>query len=221
MSFPLQVGSVLVPDPPALAALVRRDASPGGGTVVPGLRPAQWVMELVTSGALERRLAIGLAAALIQHPEPVTVCEGARLSANLGEGVLGAVVLRALAGHDMALLLQTDPQFPDSSVEDTLLGAATRICQLSDPQVRRPLLERLRNAGLPALEIPVLCAHGDLEDLAFWLPAVLAEGVSEREMWLVADRIRRDPEAAPVIAEVLREWPHLAAQITAMVARPS
>jgi hypothetical protein len=175
MSFPLQVGSLVIPDPPALAALVRRDASTGGGTVVPGMRPAQWVMELVSRGTLERRLAIGLAAALIQHPEPVTVCEGARLSANLGEGVLGAVVLRALAGHDMALLLQTDPQFPDSSVEDTLLMAATHICPLSDPQIRRPLLERLRNAGLPALEIPVLCGHGDAEDLAFWLPAVLAE----------------------------------------------
>jgi hypothetical protein len=189
--------------------------------VVPGLRPAQWVMELVNSGVLERRLAIGLAAALIQHPEPVTVCEGARLSANLGEGVLGAVVLRALAGHDMALLLQTDPQFPDSSVEDTLLMAATRICQLSDPQVRRPLLERLRHAGLPALEIPVLCDHGDPEDLAFWLPAVLAEGISEREMWLVADRIRRDAHAGSVVWDVLREWPDLAEQIRAMVARPS
>lgn len=212
---------MLVPDPPALAALVRKDAAGQGGTVVPGKRPAEWLMDLVSEGALDRRLAVGLAAALLQHPEVVTLCEGARLSIRLQEAVLGNVLLRALAAHDMGLLLQSDPHTPESSVEDTLLAAAAATADLADPAVRRPLLERLRHAGLPGLELPILCSHGDEEDLAFWLPAVLAEGLGEAEERLLAARVARNDPGAAAILHVLRDWPDLARRVREAAARPT
>lgn len=221
MSFPLHVGTLVLHDPPALAALVRRDSGRQSGTVVPGKRPAEWLMDLVGSGALERRLAIGLAAALLQHPESATICEGARLSASLREPVLGGVLVRALDGHDMGLLLQSDPKDPESSVEDTLLAAALATCNLDDPLVRKPLLERLRHAGLPDLEIPALCAHGDPEDLELWLPAALSEGISEVSERAIADRLRRADAGAEVLARSLDDWPALREAIRARAALPT
>src|SRR5262245_9127286 len=108
MAFPLVVGGHAVPDAPALAALVRR----------------------VRDGALEPALAVGLAAVLIEHPAPETVCEGARLAAALGDPQLGPLVLLALEGHDLALLLSPDPAIPGASVEDGLLAAACRLVDL-------------------------------------------------------------------------------------------
>src|SRR5687768_2866825 len=86
--FPLPVGDRTVAAPPALATLVRDDCGAESGTVVPGARPNLWIPGLVAEGRLERRLAIGLAAALLQNPEPGTICEGARLAVRLGERVL-------------------------------------------------------------------------------------------------------------------------------------
>lgn len=203
MPFPIRVGDRELPDPPSLAALVRADAGPASGTVVPGQRPNAWIVGLVDAGALERRLAIGLAAALLQHPEAATVCEGARLAERLGERLLGGVIVRALAAHDTALLLQVDPGGAGESVEDTLLRVAPRLADLSDPAVRRPLLERLRHAGLPAIEVPLLCEHGDAEDLRTWLPAVLAEGVGVAELDALGRRLLRDDDGAAVIRELL------------------
>ncbi|MEQ1502538.1 MAG: hypothetical protein ABMB14_09920, partial [Myxococcota bacterium] len=119
MSFPLTVGPHRLADPPALAALVRADAGPVSGAVVAGQRPAEWVCGLVRDGLLDHRLAVGLAAGLIHHPEADTVCEGARLAVALADPVLGGVVSRALDAHDLGLLLAADPAAPDRSVRAT------------------------------------------------------------------------------------------------------
>ncbi len=199
MSFPLEIGDHVVADPAALAALVRDDSGPQSGGVVPGKRPAGWVLDLVEAGRLERRLAIGLAAALIQHPDPITACEGARLARALGEVALGTLLVRALRAHDTALLLRVDPAGAGASVEDTLLRAAVETADLGDATLRKELLERLRHAGLPELEIPTLLEHGDAEDLRTWLPAVLAEGLDDEDEPLLRARLERGDEGAEVI----------------------
>lgn len=205
MPFPLKVGDHDVPDPPSLAALVRRDAGPVSGGVVPGKRPNEWILGLVAEGALEQRLAVGLAAALIQHPAAETVCEGARLAAALGDRVLGAVLLRALDAHDTALLLGADPADPAASVEDALLAAAVALCDLADAGVRGPLLERLRHAGLPQLEVPLLAAFGTAEELRVWLPAVLVEAIGDEGRRALAERAARGDEGAEVVRALLAD----------------
>jgi hypothetical protein len=213
MPFPLKVGDHDVPDPPALAALVRRDAGPVSGGVIAGKRPHQWLAELVATGALEHRLAVGLAAALLQHPVAETVCEGARLAVGLADRVLGTVLLRALEAHDTALLLRADPADPASSVEDVLLGAAAGLCDVSDEAVRGPLLERLRHAGLPRLEVPILAAWGTVHELRTWLPAVLAEGVTDAGVASLAERVARGDEGAEAVREILADHPDIASRV--------
>ncbi|MEQ1565649.1 MAG: hypothetical protein ABMA64_08430 [Myxococcota bacterium] len=203
MSFPLTVGDRVVADPPALAALVRSDCGAASGTVVPGARPAAWVMALVREGRFERRLAIGLAAALIQNPEASTIGEGARLTAALADRVLGPLVVRGLDGHDTALLLEADPGGHGRSVEDSLLAAATAVCDLTDAAVRGPLLERLRNAGLRDLEIPTLLRHGDLDELRRWLPAVLTEAVGDENLVWITAALSEPGERADIVRAAL------------------
>jgi hypothetical protein len=182
--------------------LVREDSGAVAGTVVPGKRPSEWIPMLVAEGRLEKRLAIGLAAALVQNPEPATICEGARLAARLGERVLGGVLVRALTSHDTALLMQVDPAGSGESVEDTLLLHAPALADLDDPDVRRTLLERLRNAGLPSVELRILCEHGDAEDLRTWLPAVLMEDLGEEERDALERRIARGDDGAATIRDL-------------------
>ena len=202
MAFPLNVGDRTVADPPALATLVRDDCGAVSGTVVAGSRPNQWIPGLVAEGRLERRLAVGLAAALMQNPEPGTVCEGARLAVRLGERVLGGVLIRALTSHDTALLMQVDPGGHGESVEDTLLLLAPTLADLDDAAIRGALLERLRNAGLPALELRILCDHGDAEELRIWLPAVLVEELGDDEVAALRRRLDRGDPGATVVGEL-------------------
>ncbi|MCA9488831.1 MAG: hypothetical protein KC621_02890 [Myxococcales bacterium] len=199
MPFPLIVGDRSFEDPAALAAFVREES------LAPTLpdRPCDWVPELVRQGVLEERLATALSAAFLQHEEAATICEGARLAVRLRDPVLGPILMRALLEHDTAVLLQPDPAEADRSVEDTLLHAAPRVVDLADPDLRRPLLEALRNAGLPEEEVPVLARHGDAVDLRQWLPAVLAEGLSEEHRALLEERARGEDESAAVIAFLL------------------
>ncbi|MEZ4238459.1 MAG: hypothetical protein R3F59_20365 [Myxococcota bacterium] len=221
MSFPLTVGGREIPDPPSLATLVRMDAGAASGQVVPGKRPAEWVADLVADGALEQRLAVGLAAALIQHPAAETVCEGARLAVALGEPVLGRVILRALDAHDTGLLLGTDPADPAASVEDVLLRGGVALAELSDDAVRGALLERLRHAGLPGLEVAVLARWSTPEELRQWLPAVLAEALTEAGVAALADRLAVGDEGAEVVEHALADAPDAAARIRARGTSPT
>jgi len=167
---------------------------------VPAQRPWQWVMGLVEADRLERRLAIGLGAALLQHADPVTVAEGARLATALHPSPLDALVVHAVGAHDALLLLQVDPAEPDRSVEDTLLRAAVAVGDLADAEVRRGLLSRLRNAGLPELEAEVLLLHGDLGELRRWVPALQSEGLSEASVARVRRRLTVGDEGARWLA---------------------
>jgi len=196
MPFPLSIGAHTVAGPPELAALAQGDADGPGGTVVEGQRPAQWVMGLVASGDLERRLAIGLGAALLQHARPATVAEGARLAEALHPSPLSPLVVHALSAHDTLLLLQVDPARPDRSVEDTLLRSAVAVADLRDQGVRGQVLERLRHAGLPELEAEVLLEHGTIEELRRWVPALRSEGLSEAVQERVRARVARGDDGA-------------------------
>jgi hypothetical protein len=206
MPFPLVVGDLTVPDPPALAALVQAECGPVP-VQVPGRRPAQWVMDLVESGALERRLAIGLSAALLQNAAAATVCEGARLARRLREPLLGPILVRALQSHDTGLLLQVDPAVDDTSVEDTLLAAAEDVADFADEGVRASFLEYLRHAGLPALEVRVLARWGSTFELETWLPAVLAEPMTEDARAALAGRRARGDAGSAVVARLVGEPP--------------
>ncbi|MCB9686407.1 MAG: hypothetical protein H6735_15300 [Alphaproteobacteria bacterium] len=199
MPFPLTFGDRTFADPAGLASFAREEA------IAPTLpeRPCDWVPGLVRDGALEARLATALSAAFLQHAEAATICEGARLAVRLRDPVLGPILLRALQEHDTALLLQPDPADADRSVEDTLLHAAPAVVDLEDAELRRPLLEALRNAGLPEVEIPVLARHGDATDLRQWLPAVLAEGLSGEHLALLEERASGEDEAAAVVGFLL------------------
>lgn len=218
MSFPLTVGDHTVATPAALAQLVHADAVGHSGTVIGGQRPHQWVFGLVERGALERRLAIGLTAALIHHATPETVCEGARLAATLGERLLALVVVSALDAHDVGLLLAADPANPQGSVEDALLRAAVQVSDLADPAVRRPLLERIRHAGLVDIEIPALFDHGDVLDFDAWLPAILADEVSDELVAAIARRRSQNDVCANAIDRALGGAPGVEARVRAISA---
>ncbi len=205
MSFPVTVGGRVVASPPELAALAQADANGPGGTVVPGLRPWQWIVGLVQAGALDPKLAMGLGAALLQNANPVTVAEGARLAEALHPSPLDRLVLLALDAHDAALLLQNDPARPEFSVEDSLLRSAAAVAPLDNDTVRANLLTRLRHAGLPELELIVLLAHGSPTEIALWMPALLEEGLDEQGWMLVRGRAGRDDEVAGWLKENLAE----------------
>ena len=198
MPFPLTLDGHALSDPAALAAFAREECGAAGPTLPE--RPCDWVPRLVREGALEARLATALAVAFLQHPEAATICEGARLAARLRDPVLGPVLMRALREHDTALLLQPDPGSPERSVEDTLLVTAPQVVDLAVDELRRPLLEALRNAGLRDVEIPALARHGDAADLRQWLPAVLSEPLSDAHRALLVERAAGSDEAAAVVA---------------------
>lgn len=203
MPFPLRIGDRVVASPPELASLALADAAGPGGTLVPGQRPARWVADLVATGALEAKLAIGLGAALIQHPNPVAVAEGARLAVALHPSPLGDMVVLALDAHDAGLLLQVDPAGDGASVEDSLLRSAVKVARLSEPFLRDRVLTRLRHAGLPDLELQVLAEHGSLSELQTWIPALLEEPLGDEGIDRLRARVGRGDEGGRWLAEAL------------------
>ncbi len=205
MPFPLTVGGRTVASPPDLAALAQADARGAGGTVVAGQRPWQWILGLVQGGALDEKLAVGLGAALLQNANPVTVAEGARIAEALHPSPLGRLVLLALDAHDSVLLLQNDPARPEFSVEDSLLRSAVVVAPLDQPTVRERLLTRLRHAGLPELEWIVLLAHGSVDEMRWWMPALLEEDLEEHDVALVRGRAAREDEVAAWLREHVLE----------------
>lgn len=200
MSFPLQIADRTVDSPPELAELVRQDADGPGGSVVPDQRPWEWVMGLVGSSRLDHGLALALGAALLREADPATVAEGARLARALHPSPLDELLVHAVDAHDPLVLLQVDPAEPSRSVEDTLLRAVVELADLRPPAVRGRVLEHLRHAGLPGLEIRVLLRHGDVEDLRRWLPAVLEEGLDEEGLALVGERVAQGDDGGRWLA---------------------
>lgn len=175
MSFPLTVAATTFADPPALAAAVVADARAGGGTVVAGARPAAWLAGAVREGALPRSLAVGLAAALIQHGEGASLVEAAELAVALDLRELGGLIGAALDAVDVGVLLARAPGDAATSVEDVLLRAWAALAPAGDAAGLRALLLRLRHAGLRSVELRVLLDHADPETIAELLPDVLAE----------------------------------------------
>lgn len=176
VSFPLRIGDRRIPDPPALAQAVREDAAAGGGQLLAGERPRDWVMGLVATKVIERDLAIALVAALLQDPTATTLVECTHLARALGGHDLGAVLSSASEAHDVGVLLVAAPGEDNRSVEDVLLLAATALVDATDDVLRRALLERLRNAGLSTAELQLLARGGSPEDVRTWLPSILLEG---------------------------------------------
>ena len=177
MTFPVTVGDRVFPHAPALLAGVLVDARAGGGTIFFEQPPSRWLLPLVDAGRLARETAVALAAALLRGADPAGVCEGARLAAPLNDARLLPLIRFAVEGHDIGLLLATDPLCPGQSVEDALLRAWAELAGWDDPAHRGTLLERLRNAGLAEAELGVLARCGTEEEVRMWLPIVLIEGL--------------------------------------------
>ncbi len=180
MTFPLTLGGHTFRTPAALGAAVQADIEAGGGTLAPNTTPTRWLLDRRAASELPDALLTGLAAALIRSGGPGAVAEGARLALALDSAPLGELLGLAITARDLGVLLHPDPFATDRSVEDTVLDAWSRLADAADPAVRGPLLEHLRNAGLPHRELTILLAHGTDEELTRWLPAILAEAPDER-----------------------------------------
>jgi len=196
MSFPLTIAEQTFEDAPSLAEAVVADAEAGGGTVTADTRPAEWLTTLLQSDAMERSVLVGLAAWLLRNPNHTAVAEGVELATSLTLTELGPVLDAALDAHDVSLLLMPDPRQPNRSVEDAMLTALARTSQLAEPEIRVRILARLRYAGLSAEELGVLATHGNVEEVAQWLPAILLEGVPDGQGHQLATLLSRDADIA-------------------------
>jgi hypothetical protein len=207
MPFPLRFADRVLDGPPALAATAIEDAKNGGGTVVPGVPTSQWVIDLVARGALEREIAVSLAAMMLGGSQGGAVAEGARLAARLRHPQLDALVGTAVMGQDIGVMLEPDPARPGRSTEDALLAAWAEIAPLDDANVRAALLERLRNAGLNDLELQVLAVWGTPAEIRQWMPSVFIEGVPRGASGAVTIGTVRGGEVAAAIRAVVADLP--------------
>lgn len=173
MSFPLSFQGHTFATAPALAQAVTADAEAGGGSLFPGQCPPQWLLEMREQGLVETGLLVALAGHLLAARQPATAAVGARLTVVLDHPELVRMLSLALEGHDLGLLLQLDPLDPEHTIEDTLLDAAAATAGHAPDTAA--LLTRLRNAGLPHLELAVLCEHAAEEQVRAYLPAALRD----------------------------------------------
>lgn len=210
MPFPLRIGVQTFPNAPAFAQAVIEDCRSGGGSVVPGLEPSQWVPDLVRTGALEPDLAVALGAALLRARNPAAVAEGARIAMALGDSRLGEMLPNAVAGHDMGLLLHADPLRPGQSVEDALLRAWAAVGPLQDPDARGEVLERMRNASLSEAEIDIVASWCTPAEIRRWLPAIVIEGLPVATLPTLAAGFRRGADEALALCDGLAPLPRSA-----------
>src|SRR5690606_18277346 len=102
---------------PELVAAVVDDATRGGGTVVAGQRPSEWLVALVEQGAMPIDLAVGLVAAMLQsHRDAASICEAAALAAALRRSELAELLVLSIEALDVGLLLETAPHGQGASV---------------------------------------------------------------------------------------------------------
>jgi len=207
MSFPLIISDRTVQSAPQLAELFLQDVRAGGGRIVANKAPHHWITELVEAGLLERKLAVALAAALLRGVDAGAAAEAARLGVALRSPEIGALLPHALGGLDMGTLLYVDPVFPEQSVEDALLLAWGSIGDRTDIEIRAKMLERLRNAGQPALELDVVCTHGSAEEIAAWIPSILIERLPPSGPKSIQRCLRRGPRASRMLCSVFSTFP--------------
>lgn len=195
MPFPLDLDGNTFEAPPALAAWVFDAAKRGQFPE----RRLDWARR---EGRLSRDEAVGLAAALVQTADPVSVATGARFAVAVGDPALARLLAVAAEVLDVGTLL-TSVDEEGTSVEDLLLAGAVSLLG-DDADVRASLLVRLRNAGLAQLECQVLCTRGSPDEIAAHLPSVLVEGLPAGGAWGVATGLSREEPVREAILEALK-----------------
>lgn len=220
MSFPLRIAGRRIGAGQELVSLFVADARARGDTVVPGQAPHAWILGLVDAGQLPREVVSALAAVLLNSGAAPAVAEAARLAVALGTAECRALFPAAVDAQDTSVLLHADPFVPGSSVEDALLRAWASLARADDPAVRADLLDRLRNAGLPAVEAEVLARYGTPEELRAGVEQILAEGVPtgvSEALFAVRDREDsvQDALRGALAAVPADRWPILAARVPA------
>ncbi|TVQ87399.1 MAG: hypothetical protein EA397_18975 [Deltaproteobacteria bacterium] len=192
MTAPITIAGATFASPAELLAGVARDLDRGGGTVVKGQRPAEWLAAAVESGELSIELARGLAAALISRGVPAQAVEAARLARRLKIGDLSPLLHAALDGLDLGVLLRRAKPGHDASVEDELLACWARVEPGGDPERVVALLRRLREVGLRTLEIEVLGRLGTPELVREIMPSLIEEPLSVAEAASLAPLLHGD-----------------------------
>ena len=201
LAFPRTIAGRDFPDAPSFAAAVQSDALAGGGTVVEALRPGEWLGEALARDEVDRALLVALAAALIRGAVPLSVAEAAALARGASLHELAPVLAAAVAGLDVGVLLFPDPRAEDGSVEDALLQAWASV-EPGDPGRTQLLLDRLRNAGLRAVELDVLARLGDVDAIRARLPPILVEDLPVEDVASLAHALARGGAVADAVCTV-------------------
>lgn len=203
MPFPLRVAGRRIATGQDLFQLVVADAKAGGGTVVSGRPPHQWVGDLIAAGSLDGDVAAALVAVMLNGTDAGVITEGARLAARVEHAMIRGMFPAAVDAQDVGLLLHADPFVANASVEDALLRAWAAVAPTAQDAIRKPLLERLRNAGLPDVETAVLVRHGTPDEIRGILPTVFIEGVPTGVPEALRGALDRDGDGKSAIAQVL------------------
>ena len=218
MPFPLRLAGQKIANARDLGALFVADAHAGGNTVFGDEAPHAWMSRLVDKGAIDLDVAIALVALVLASRDPAAVAEAARLGTKLPPELLQSLFPAAIDAQDTGVLLHPDPFMPNRSVEDALLAAWAATAP-DDLVVRGPLIERLRNAGLPDLEVAVLARHGTPDEIKQTLPLVFIEGVPAGTAEALGPILTRGDDVVnafrlvlqglskPVLAEIARRNP--------------
>jgi len=200
LTFPRSIAGREFTDAPSLAAAVQADAAAGGSTVVDGARPAEWLAGALQEQEIDRELLVALCAALIRGASPPSVVEAAEVARSQDLHELAPVLQAAVAGLDVGVLLFPDPRRPNGSVEDALLTAWGAV-EPGEAGRTMALLDRLRNAGLRAVELDVLSRLGSAETVRLRLPPILVEDLPVEDVASLAQALARGGDVAQAVCD--------------------